>query len=46
MQSYQWFLLGMMTAWMPSLLLLAWMLRHAATNNGYPFNRLERHHRR
>jgi len=35
MQSYQWFLLGMMAAWTPGLLLLAWTLRPGAIDDGY-----------
>ena len=31
MQSYQWFLLGMMVAWTPGLVILAVMLRPAVT---------------
>jgi hypothetical protein len=29
MEAYQWFLLGMMVAWLPSLLVLAVMLRRS-----------------
>jgi len=33
MQAYQWFLFGMMVAWMPGLVALALMLRRHVTDN-------------
>lgn len=33
MEPYQWFLLGMMVAWMPALVVLAVMLRRAFTKH-------------